>query len=70
MGEAILPNRAASCYKKVRDELLQCGAGSLLQCGAGIKRWAIFVIKGGGGGMYYKNGQLLQKRTVDTRISL
>ena len=63
MGEAILPNRAASCYKKVRDELLQCGAGNLLQCGAGIKRWAIFVIKGGGGvcitkmGNYYKKGQ-------------
>ena len=47
MGEALLPNRAASCYKKVRDELLQSGAGNLLQCGAGIRRWTIFVIKWG-----------------------
>lgn len=52
MGEALLPNRAASCYKKVRDELLQSGAGNLLQCGAGIKRWTIFTKRGN----YYKKG--------------
>lgn len=45
MEEALLPNRAASCY--MRDELLQSGAGNLLQCGAGIKRWTIFVIRWG-----------------------
>lgn len=47
MGEVLLPNRAASCYKKVRDELLQSGAGDLLQCRAGIKRRTIFAIKWG-----------------------
>ena len=58
-GATIIANRAALCYYKVEQELLQSGAG-IRKLDNFIKKWV----------KYYKVGELLQSRPVQNQVKI